>query len=73
MNIELKKQVQAEMQERKQGAYSKLIEANCNLADKLKWLKEDIEREIYKLETLDIDFTKEVIINDLKKILKNNN
>lgn len=73
MDLELRKQIQAEIQERKQGAYSKLIEANVDLSDKLKWIRDDIEREIYKLETLDINFTKEVIINDLKKILKNNN
>ena len=54
---------------------SSLAEANIKLMDKLKWIKEDIQREIYKLKYTYIDdkITKEEIINDLEQILKVNN
>lgn len=57
------------------GEVSSLAEANIKLMNKLKWIKEDIQREIYKLKYTYIDdkITKEEIINDLKKILKVNN
>ena len=43
--------------------------------NKLKWTKEDIQREIYKLKYTYIDdkIKKEEIINDLEQILKVNN
>ena len=73
MDLELKRQMEQERKERNFGAYNKLIEANENLVDKMKWIKEDIEREIYKLENIyDDNITVEEIINDLKNILKNN-
>lgn len=57
------------------GEVSSLAEANIKLMNKLKWAKEDIQREIYKLKYTDIDdkISKEEIINDLEKILKVNN
>lgn len=57
------------------GEVSSLAEANIKLMNKLKWTKEDIQREIYKLKYTYIDdkITKEEIINDLEKILKVNN
>lgn len=57
------------------GEVSSLAEANIKLMDKLKWTKEDIQREIYKLKYTYIDdkIKKEEIINDLEKILKVNN
>ena len=60
---------------RRTGEISNLADANTKLLDKLKWIKEDIEREIYKLENPSVNdiFTKEEVIEDLKKILKNNN
>ena len=57
------------------GEVSSLAEANIKLMDKLKWIREDIQREIYKLKYTYIDdkITKEEIIDDLETILKNNN
>lgn len=57
------------------GEVSSLAEANIKLMNKLKWIREDIQREIYKLKYTYIDdkITKEEIINDLEKILKVNN
>ena len=57
------------------GEVSSLAEANIKLMNKLKWIREDIQREIYKLKYTHIDekITKEEIINDLEKILKVNN
>ena len=57
------------------GEINNLAEANIKLMDKLKWIREDIQREIYKLEnpTFSDIFTKEEIVDDLKAILKNNN
>lgn len=57
------------------GEISSLAEANIKLMNKLKWTKEDIQREIYKLKYTYIDdkIKKEEIINDLEKILKVNN
>lgn len=57
------------------GEVSSLAEANIKLMNKLKWTKEDIQREIYKLKYTYIDdkITKEEIINDLEQILKVNN
>lgn len=57
------------------GEVSSLAEANIKLMNKLKWTREDIQREIYKLKYTYIDdkITKEEIINDLEKILKVNN
>ena len=61
--------------EQRTGEINNLAEANIKLIDKLKWIQEDIQREIYKLEYqyLDYNITKEEIIEDLKTILKNNN
>ena len=61
--------------EQRTGEINNLAEANIKLMNKLKWTKEDIQREIYKLKYTYIDdkITKEEIINDLKTILKNNN
>ena len=53
------------------GEVSSLAEANIKLMNKLKWIKEDIQREIYKLQTH--ESSKEEIIDDLEKILKVNN
>lgn len=57
------------------GEVSSLAEANIKLMNKLKWIREDIQREIYKLKYTYIDdkIAKEEIINDLEKILKVNN
>lgn len=57
------------------GEVSCLAEANIKLMNKLKWIREDIQREIYKLKYAYIDekIKKEEIINDLEKILKVNN
>ena len=57
------------------GEVSSLAEANIKLMNKLKWIREDIQREIYKLKYTYIDdkITKKEIINDLEKILKVNN
>lgn len=57
------------------GEVSSLAEANIKLMDKLKWIREDIQREIYKLEnpTFSDIFSIEEVVDDLKAILKNNN
>lgn len=57
------------------GEVSSLAEANIKLMNKLKWIREGIQREIYKLKYTYIDdkISKEEIINDLEKILKVNN
>ena len=59
------------MKKSKENINDNLIKANTKLVDKLKWIKQDIEREIYKLQTH--ESSKEEIIDDLEKILKNNN
>lgn len=60
-----------EMKKSKENINDNLIKANTKLVDKLKWIKQDIEREIYKLQTH--ESSKEEIIDDLEKILKVNN
>ena len=57
------------------GETRTLVEANIKLMDKLKWIKEDIQREIYKLKYtyVDSNILKEEIINDLEQIIKANN
>ena len=70
MDIESKKQKEQETKERKHGSYKNLIEANIKLVDKIKWIKEDIKREINKIATNDIP--REEIITDLEIIIKNN-
>ena len=57
------------------GEVSSLAEANIKLMNKLKWIREDIQREIYKLEnpTFSDIFSIEEVVDDLKAILKNNN
>ena len=59
------------MKKSKENINDNLIKANTKLVDKLKWIKQDIEREIKKINELDM--TKEQIVEDLEKILKNNN
>lgn len=71
MREELRRQMEEEKKERMGNAYNNAINANIKLQDKLKWIKEDIEREIYKITTHNISI--EEIIEDLKIILKNNN
>ena len=68
--LEIKKQVEQEISERRRGAYSKLIKANETLLDKLQWTREDIEIEINKLKTQNLKI--EDVIVDLENILKNN-
>lgn len=60
-----------EMKKSKENINDNLIKANTKLVDKLKWIKQDIEREIYKLQTH--ESSKEEIIDDLEQILKVNN
>ena len=69
INVELKKQIESEKKERTSNAYNNLVDANTKLMDKINWLKEDIEREIYKIKNNDIFI--EEIIQDLETIIKN--
>jgi len=69
-NIIERKQMEQELKERNGSAYSNLIKANTDLIDKLKWLEEDIQREISKIN--DSEITKEEIIVDLINILEKN-
>lgn len=52
-------------------SYRDILNSNIKLSDEIRWTKEDIQREIYKLQTH--ESSKEEIINDLEKILKVNN
>jgi gas vesicle protein len=70
INVELKNQIESEKKERTSNAYNNLVDANTKLMDKINWLKEDIEREIYKIKNNDIFI--EEIIQDLETIIKNN-
>lgn len=50
---------------------NQIIEANIKLVDRIRWFKEEIEREIYKIKNENVDI--EIIIKDLENILRNNN
>ena len=50
---------------------NQIIEANIKLVDRIKWFKEEIEREIYKIKNENVDI--EIIIKDLENILRKNN
>ena len=58
-----------EMKKSKENINDNLIKANTKLVDKLKWIKQDIEREMYKLSQYDDELIHE-IIDDLEKIVK---
>ena len=56
-----------ETEKREKNYINKLIEANTKLVDKLNWIKEDIERETYRIKTVGIK--REEIIKDLEKMV----
>ena len=66
----LKELMEEESQKRKTNEMTNMLNANMKLVDELKWIKKDIQEEIYKIQYQNI--TKEQIINDLKFIIKNN-
>ena len=70
MNIDLIRKIEEERKERNSGAYNNLIRANTELVDKINWIKEDIQRLIDKI--IEEDYSKEIVIEELKKIIKNN-
>ena len=74
MDLKDRRALERELNELKKS-YRDILNSNIKLSDELRWIKEDIEREIYKLKYTYIDdkITKEEIINDLEKILKVNN
>lgn len=63
------------LEEEKRNRFKKsenqIIEANIKLVDRIKWFKEEIEREIYKIKNENVDI--EIIIKDLENILRKNN
>lgn len=63
------------LEEEKRNRFKKsenqIIEANIKLVDRIRWFKEEIEREIYKIKNENVDI--EIIIKDLENILRNNN
>jgi sugar-specific transcriptional regulator TrmB len=67
----LEELMEKESERKKSSTEITLINANTKLMDKLKWIKEDIEKEMYKLSQYDDELIHE-IIDDLEKIIKNN-
>lgn len=63
--------MEKEKKDKKERYENKIVEANIMLMDKLKWIKEDIQREIYKIKNENVDI--EIIIKDLENILRKNN
>ena len=74
MDLKDRRSLERELNELKKS-YRDILNSNIKLSDELRWIKEDIQREIYKLKYTYIDdkIAKEEIINDLEKILKVNN
>ena len=70
MDLKDRRSLERELNELKKS-YRDILNSNIKLSDELRWTKEDIQREIYKLQTH--ESSKEEIINDLEKILKVNN
>lgn len=70
MELRDRRTLEKELNELKKS-YRDILNSNIKLSDELRWTKEDIQREIYKLQTH--ESSKEEIINDLEKILKVNN
>lgn len=68
--MNLKNLMEEESKKKKSSEMNNMVNANMKLIDELKWIKKDIQKEIYKIQFQDI--TKEQIINDLKFIIKNN-
>lgn len=74
MDFKDRRALERELNELKKS-YRDILNSNIKLSDEIRWTKEDIQREIYKLKYTYIDdkITKEEIINDLEKILEVNN
>lgn len=74
MDLKDRRALERELNELKKS-YRDILNSNIKLSDEIRWAKEDIQREIYKLKYTYIDdkITKEEIINDLEKILEVNN
>ena len=70
MDLKDRRSLERELNELKKS-YRDILNSNIKLSDEIRWTKEDIQREIYKLQTH--ESSKEEIINDLEKILKVNN
>ena len=70
MDLKDRRALERELNELKKS-YRDILNSNIKLSDEIRWTKEDIQREIYKLQTH--ESSKEEIINDLEKILKVNN
>ena len=70
MELKDRRTLEKELKELKKS-YRDILNSNIKLSDELRWTKEDIQREIYKLQTH--ESSKEEIIDDLEKILKANN
>lgn len=70
MDLKDRRALERELNELKKS-YRDILNSNIKLSDEIRWTKEDIQREIYKLQTH--ESSKEEIIDDLEKILKVNN
>lgn len=70
MDLKDRRALERELSELKKS-YRDILNSNIKLSDEIRWAREDIQREIYKLQTH--ESSKEEIINDLEKILKVNN
>ncbi len=70
MELRDRRKLEKELNELKKS-YRDILNSNIKLSDEIRWAREDIQREIYKLQTH--ESSKEEIINDLEKILKVNN
>lgn len=70
MDFKDRRSLERELNELKKS-YRDILNSNIKLSDEIRWAREDIQREIYKLQTH--ESSKEEIINDLEKILKVNN
>ena len=70
MELRDRRTLEKELNELKKS-YRDILNSNIKLSDELRWIKQDIEREIKKINELDM--TKEQIVEDLEKILEANN
>lgn len=70
MDLKDRRALERELNELKKS-YRDILNSNIKLSDEIRWTKEDIQREIYKLQTH--ESSKEEIIDDLEQILKVNN
>lgn len=66
----LEELMEEEYKNKKGNIDNRLIEANTKLLDKIRWIKDDIKNEIYKIENTTT--TLKEVCEDLNNILEKN-